>query len=467
MAEIYRNYKECTTILCPINISNVLEIKLFYTFIQYLKNQHIMTQKQILQFIFFLVVFTSFSNVLTAQSLKQVKPEEVGFSTERLTYLTKTFQQYSKDKELAGSVILVARHGKVAYFEADGYQDVTQNIPMQKNSMFRIASQTKAIVSVGIMMLQEEGKLLISDPVGKYIPEFKETTVAVAKEDGSYDVVAAKRPITIHDLLTHTSGVGYGGGVAAKEWEKAGIQGWYFADRKEAIKETVKKMASLPFEAQPGEKFVYGYNTDILGAIIEIVSGSNLDNFLHTKILNPLQMNDTYFYVPADKSKRVATVYSATEDGIEKAPVEGTMVSQGNYVSGPKTSFSGGAGLVSTANDYARFLQMMLNKGTLDGQRILSRKSVELMTTNNLTEAEFTTTGAVGFGLGFTVLEDLGKRGTLGSVGEYGWGGAYHSTYWVDPAEDLLVVYFTQLIPANGLDDHDKLRALIYQAIED
>ncbi|MEL4308329.1 serine hydrolase domain-containing protein [Joostella sp. CR20] len=426
-----------------------------------------MTYKRSISNIVLLLVFFIFQNSLTAQNLAKVNPESVGFSSERLEFLTNTFKQYVTDEKLSGSVTLVARHGKIAYFNAEGFQDIENKIPMQENTIFRIASQTKAIVSVGIMMLQEEGKLLISDPVGKYIPEFQNTTVAVANENGGYEVVPAKRPITIHDLLTHTSGVGYGGGVAEKEWNKAGIQGWYFADRNEPILETVKQIASLPFEAQPGEQFVYGYNTDILGAIIEVVSKTSLDNFLHTKILNPLQMNDTHFYVPSAKSNRVATVYSSAENGIERAPTEGTMVSQGNYVKGPKVSFSGGAGLISTANDYVRFLQMMLNKGTLNGVRILSRKSVELMTTNNLNEAEFSWGKGTGFGLGFTVLEDLGKRGTLGSVGEYGWGGAYHSTYWVDPAEDLIVVYFTQLIPANNIDDHEKLRALIYQAIED
>ena len=267
------------------------------------------------------------------------------------------------------------------------------------------------------------------------------------------------------DLLTHTSGIGYGYGIGADLWQEAGIQGWYFADRTEPIQETVKKMAALPFEAQPGEQFVYGYNTDILGALIEVVSGKSLDTFLKEKILVPLEMDDTHFYLPENKKERLATVYSATSNGIERAPNPGGMVGQGAYVDGPQVSFSGGAGLLSTAMDYAKFLQMLLNNGEFNGKQIVSPKTVQLMTVDHLGQVAFPWTQGVGFGLGFQIVEDLGLRGTLGSIGEYGWGGAYHSTYWVDPKEELVVIFLTQLIPANGLDVHEKLRALVYQAI--
>src|SRR5690606_29305193 len=322
-------------------------------------------------------------------------------------------------------------------------------------------------VSVGIMILQERGLLTITDEVGKYIPEFKKTTVAIPDEDGGYTVKDANRPITIRDLLTHTSGVGYGNGVAADKWEDAGIQGWYFADRKEPILETVKRMASLPFDAQPGEKFVYGYSTDILGALIEVVSGQSLSDFLSKNLFEPLQMNDTHFYLPKNKKDRLSVVYSATDTGIEKAPNPGKMVGQGAYVKGPRVSYSGGAGLLSTAYDYGRFLQMMLNQGTLDGARILSRKSVELMTVDHIANIKFPWTNGTGFGLGFSIVKDLGARGTMGSVGEFGWGGAYHSTYWVDPVENIVVVYLTQVIPTKIMEDHQKLPVLIYQAIID
>jgi CubicO group peptidase (beta-lactamase class C family) len=400
-----------------------------------------------------------------AQSLSVAPPEELGFSTTRLERLTHAMQSYVEDGLMAGAVVLVARHGQIAYVKAFGKQDLASGTPMTEDTIFRIASQTKAIVSAGILILQEEGRLLISDPVGKYIPEFEKTTVAAPKEGGGYDVVPAKRPITIRDLLTHTAGIGYGNGPAADQWKAAGIQGWYFADRDEPVGATIARMGTLPMDAQPGEKYVYGYNTDILGVVIEKASGQTLDTFLQDRIFGPLGMNDTHFYLPMEKKNRLATVYSSKEDGsgIERAPEPGHMVGQGMYVTGPRKSFSGGAGLLSTARDYARFLQMTLNGGVLDGQRVLSEKSIDLMTANHLREITFNP--GEGFGLGFSVLEDLGDRGEMGSVGEYGWGGAYHSTYWVDPAEDLVVVYFTQLIPARNIDDHDRMRVAIYQAL--
>lgn len=404
---------------------------------------------------------------IQAQTLSKVVPESVGLSSERLTRLSNKMQHYVDQKQLAGSVVLVARKGQIAYFETFGERDIESGAPMDEQTIFRIASQTKAIVSTGILMLQEEGHLLTYEPVGKYIPAFNETTVAVAKDGGGYDIVKANRPITIRDLLTHTAGIGYGYGPAKDIWAKAEIQGWYFAHQDEPILATVERMAKLPFDAQPGERFVYGYNTDILGALIEVISGMPLDEFLQKKILDPLGMKDTHFYLPKEKSDRLATVYSSTENGIKKADSVNPMQNQGAYVEGPRKSFSGGAGLLSTAEDYAKFLQMMLNQGTYNGQRIISRKTVELMTTNHLPKGVTFWDQGSGFGLGFSVLEDLGMRGALGTEGEFSWGGAYHSSYWVDPAEELVVVYFTQLIPARGIDDQFKLRALIYQAIVD
>lgn len=413
-----------------------------------------------------LVALTLGQQAASAQTLQRARPEAVGLSSERLKRLGEALDGYVKDGRLPGGVVLVARRGKVAYVEAFGQRDREAKAPMREDSIFRIASQTKALVSVGVMMLQEEGRLLISDPVGKYLPEFRETTVAVPKQGGGYEVVKAKRPITIRDLLTHTSGVGYGGGVARDRWEAAKITGWYFADRDEPVGATVSRMAALPFEAQPGEKFVYGYSTDILGALVERVSGQTLEEFLRARIIEPLGMKDTHFYLPESKADRFAVVYSSKESGgLERAPEPGGMVGQGAYLKGPRKSFSGGAGLLSTANDYARFLSMLLNGGELDGKRLLSRKSVELMTVDHINGVPYRE--GQGFGLGFSLVKDLGGRGQPGSVGEYGWGGAYHSVYWVDPKEQLVVVYFTQVIPARGLDDHDKLRALVYQAIVD
>ena len=410
-------------------------------------------------------------SILLAQPLRQVRPEAVGMSSDRLDRLTQQMESYVLENQLSGGVTLVLRHGKIAYFDAFGYRDTESKDNMEIDDIFRIASQTKAMISVGIMILQEKGQLLISDPVGKYIPKYNSTTVAVKTEDG-YKVVPANRQITIRDLLTHTAGVGWGFGPGGDQWKKADIIGWYFAHRKTSIQSTVNQISSLPMDAQPGERFVYGLSTDILGALIEVVSGQPLDKFLQKEIFNPLEMTDTHFYLPVNKHHRLSTVYSSTENGIALSPNPGKrigagMIGQGHYINGPRKSFSGGAGLLSTAEDYATFLQMMLNGGTFNKQRILSRKSVELMTVDHLGSIEFPWTNGVGFGLGFSIVKDLGKRGTLGSEGEFGWGGAYHSTYWVDPKEDLVVVYFTQLIPANNIDDQQKLRSLIYQAIID
>jgi CubicO group peptidase (beta-lactamase class C family) len=415
----------------------------------------------------FVLLFAITHLVINGQQLGSKEPEDLGMSSERLNYLTEAFHQYVDQGQLPGTVTLITRRGQVVYHEAIGMQDIENSIPMRKDAMFRIASQTKAIVSTAVMILQERGQLLISDPISKYIPEFKNSTVAVKNDDDSYDVVPANREITIRDLLTHTAGIGYGWGVAADQWKEADLQGWYFAHRDEPVLETIKRIAVLPHDAQPGSQFVYGYNTDILGALVHVVSGQSLADFLNENILSPLGMNDTYFYVPENKASRLATVYNMAEQQLVRAPEEGTMESQGAYVKGPRKNYSGGAGLVSTAMDYAKFLQMMLNGGKYNDQRILSRKSVELMTMDHLGGIEYSWQKGVGFGLGFSISKDVAIRGELGSLGEFGWGGAYHSTYWVDPKEELVVVYFTQVIPIQNVDDHQKLRALVYQAIID
>lgn len=402
-----------------------------------------------------------------SQDLQTAAPDAVGMSSERLEFLDTNLKHYVDDGQLPGVVVLLARNNRIFYHKAFGYRDKESDSKLSKDALFRIASQTKAIISVAAMILQEEGKLNIKHAVSKYIPAFKETTVAVPSEEEGYSIEKAKRQITIRDLLTHTSGIGYGYGVAEDAWKKAEIQGWYFADRDEPILETVKRMAALPMDAHPGEKWVYGYSTDILGAVVELAASQPLNEFLKERIFTPLGMKDTHFYLPEEKKKRLATVYSYKDNRLERAPDPGHMVGQGHYAIGPKKSFSGGAGLLSSAHDYAKFLQMMLNKGTLNGKRILSRKSVELMTVDHLGAIEYPWTNGMGFGLGFSTVENLGTRGSLGSEGEFGWGGAYHSSYWVDPKEELVVVYFTQVIPANGLDDHEKIRNLIYQAIED
>jgi len=410
---------------------------------------------------------------LAAQGLARVTPEEVGMSSERLDRLSLVLENYVDEGRLAGAVTIVVRRGKMAYREGIGHLDVEAQAPMPSDGIFRIASQTKALASVGVMLLQEEGKLLITDPVGNYLPMFAETTVAELSDDGSYNVVPARRPITIRDLLTHTAGISYGMGLlgdrgpAADAWEEAEITGWYLANRDEPVADTMARLAELPMDAHPGESWIYGYNTDILGAMIEEISGQTLGEFLKERLFDPLGMTDTHFFLPESKVGRLATVYSSVGDGssVERAPDPGHMVGQGHYVSGPRTAFSAGAGALSTATDYATFLQMMLNGGELSGTRILSRKTVESMLSDHLGGIGFGV--GQGFGLGFSLTHDPAATGLPGSVGEFGWGGAYHSTYWADPEEELVVVYLTQLIPAINIDDHQKVRTMIYQAIID
>jgi CubicO group peptidase (beta-lactamase class C family) len=411
------------------------------------------------------LVAVALAATASAQSLQPGSPEAVGLSAERLERLSAALQAYVDEGKLAGSVTLVARRGRIAYLEAFGSRDAEAKAPMQTDAIFRIASQSKGIVSVAAMTFVEEGKLLLTDPVGKYLPEFLQTKVAVARDGGGYDVVNAARAITVRDLLTHTSGFGYGNGVGGDLWSAAGQTGYYFADKNETIRDSVRRIATLPAHAQPGTQWIYGYNTDILGALVEVVAGKPLDQVLRERVLAPLGMRDTEFYLSQGKANRLTAVYSQNAGKLARAPTPGDAVGQGHYVDGPRKNFSGGAGLLSTATDYARFLQMLLNGGTLDGQRVLSRKTVELMTTSHLGDIAYN--AGQGFGLGFYVVEDLGARGWPGSAGEFGWGGAYHTTYWVDPQEELVVVHLTQLVPAGDVDDQAKVRALVYQAIVD
>jgi CubicO group peptidase (beta-lactamase class C family) len=346
--------------------------------------------------------------------------------------------------------------------------DVEKNLPMRKDVILRMASMSKAVTSVAAAILFEEGRILLTDPVSKYLPAFKQTTVTVPPPPGTpgtgrYGVVPAKRAITIRDLLTHTAGISYGqGSLAESEYKAAGVIGWYLADKKEPIVPLMERLAALPFDAQPGERYVYGFNTDILGAVVEKGSGMPLDQFFKTRIFDPLKMADSSFFLPPEKRDRLATVYSAAPNGgLVRAPDGGT--GQGDYVDGPRACFGGGAGLLSSPMDYARFLQMLVNGGELDGVRILSPKTVELMTANHV--GTLYNDGNMGFGLGFEVIEHLGRTGRFGSVGTYGWGSAYFQRYFVDPQEKLVAVFYAQLIPAGGLDIQEKWRDLVYAAI--
>lgn len=407
-----------------------------------------------------IAVVLAMASWVYAQGLPAAAPESVGMSSERLARLTRVMHEYTRTRQIAGTVTLVARSGRIVYHEAAGLRDIEQNSPMQKDTIFRIASQTKALSSVGIMMLVEEGQLLLTDPVSKFIPAFEKTTVQTSELGAP---VPAQRRITIRDLLTHTSGVSYGGELRlAEAYKAAGFTSWYFADRAEPIGHWMEKLAALPFASQPGERYVYGYSTDILGHVVEKVSGVSLETFLTTRLLEPLGMRDSHFFLPSGKVSRLATVYArSAKGGLTRAP-EGHP-GQGRYVAGPRAAFSGGAGLLSTASDYARFLQMMLNEGELDGVRLLSPKTVQLMTVNHI--GDLYPVPGRGFGLGFETVEDLGRSGRYGSEGEFSWGGAYFSRYWVDPQEKLIAVFLSQLLPSGGSDLQEKMKVLVNQAI--
>jgi CubicO group peptidase (beta-lactamase class C family) len=391
-------------------------------------------------------------------------------SAERLARIDHLFQQYVDESRIGGAVVLVLQDGKPVYDRAFGWSDKEAGRKMTTDTIFRIASQTKALTSVAILSLMEEGKIGLNDPAGRYIPTFTKTTVAVANDQGAASVVPARRPITIRDLLTHTAGISYGTNPSVtSEYEAKGLGpaagfGWYTADKNEPICDTMTRLATLPFVAQPGDAWVYGYNTDVLGCIAERVSGQSLDELIRTRITAPLGMKDTQFFLPAAQRDRLAAVYSSsanTNGGtIARAP-DGPR-GQGNYVDGPRRSFAGGAGLLSTARDYARFLEMIRNGGALDGVRVLAPRTVELMTTNQVGTLHSMT--GLGYGLGFETTDRFGANG-LDSAGAFGWGGAYGSVYRVDPQSRLVLVLMIQMLP-NASDIGTRFPTLVYQALQ-
>jgi CubicO group peptidase (beta-lactamase class C family) len=388
-------------------------------------------------------------------------------SQDRFKRLDALLQDHVDRNRIAGIVALVLKDGKPIYERALGWSDKEANRPMKVDTIFRIASQTKALTSAAILALMEEGRLTPGMPASQFIPAYAKTTVAVRRE-GGVETVPARRAITIADLLTHTAGISYGtDSLVAAQYEAKGLGpaagfGWYTADKDEEVCDSMERLATLPFVAHPGESYVYGYNTDILGCVVERASGMKLDKFIADRITTPLGMKDTQFFLPAAQRDRLATVYSSGPDGaIIRAP-EGAR-GQGHYVDGPRKNFSGGAGLVSTARDYARFLEMTRNGGALNGVRILSPRSVALMTTNQ--SGSLHTATGLGFGFGFETVDRYGALG-VSSVGAYRWGGAYGSNYLVDPDAGLVVVYMIQQIP-NRTDLGQLVPLLVYQALND
>ena len=387
-------------------------------------------------------------------------------STERLARIDKVLQQYVDENRVAGVVGLVLQDGKPVYERAVGWADKEAGTKMAPDTIFRIASQTKALTSVAILALMEEGKIGLTDPVSRYIPSFANSKVAVGN-GARVDTVPARRPITVRDLLTHTAGISYGTEpIIAAQYEAKGLgpaagYGWFTADKDEPICASMERLGTLPFVAQPGEAWVYGYNTDILGCLVEKTSGMPLDEFIRTRITAPLGMKDTQFFLPPAQRARLAAVYSSGSDGFVKRAPDGPR-GQGAYVDGPRKSFAGGAGLLSTARDYARFLEMIRRGGAIDGVRILSPRTVALMTSNQVGTLHSQT--GLGFGLGFETTDRYGANG-MDSVGSYGWAGAYSSTYRVDPDARLVIVFMVQILP-NTTDLGRKFPTLVYQALE-
>jgi CubicO group peptidase (beta-lactamase class C family) len=404
-----------------------------------------------------------------AQEVPVVKPETVGLSSERLERIAGAVQRGIDDKRIAGAVTLVARRGHVAWFKAQGMADREAGKPMRPDTMFRICSMTKPITTLAVMMLYEEGHFLLDDPVSKYLPEFKNPKVLVKPASGAPYTIPATREITIRDLLRHTSGITY-------QWNED--LGPMYKDAKVAsgllpydgtIADSTKHLAGLPLLFNPGEKFEYSLGVDVLGRLVEVVSGKPLDEFFRTRIFEPLGMKDTYFYPPDGKLDRLATAYTYYDDkGLNRFPdtpiTEGAFTYSADYPTrSPRNLFSGGAGLVSTAADYARFCQMMLDGGKVGNTRLLSRKSVELMTQDQLGKIG----SDQGFGLGFGVNGVKAPLSELGSPGEYYWGGFFYTQFSIDPKEQMIVIFMGQLHPDGDLTLDRQVNELAYQAIVD
>jgi CubicO group peptidase (beta-lactamase class C family) len=414
-----------------------------------------------------LFCFALLSSLATAQEL--AKPESAGFSSDRLNRIATTVQRNIDDKRIAGAVTLVSRRGKLVWFKAQGMQDREAGKPMRPDTMFRICSMTKPITSVAVMMLYEEGKFMLEDPISKYLPEFKNPKVLAKTASGQTYTVPATREITIRDLLRHTSGLTYHWNADLGPMYKEANVAHGLLPYDGTIEDSVKRLAALPLLFNPGDRWEYSLSVDVLGRLVEVASGKPLDEFFRTRIFEPLGMKDTYFFPPENKLDRLVTAYTYYPDkGLNRFPdgpiTEGSTVYSADYpYRGPKKLFSGGAGLVSTAGDYLRFCQMMLDGGRVGNAQLLSRKSIELMTHDQL--------GKIGpdqgFGLGFGIDGVKAPLAELGTPGEFNWGGFFYTAFSVDPKEQMIVIFMGQLHPTGDLALDRQVHALAYQAIVD
>ena len=403
----------------------------------------------------------------SAADLPTATPEEVGLSSGRLARITETLREDVEAGRIPGAVVIVARKGRIAYAEAVGFRDKAAGSRMTMDSIFRIASMTKPMVSVATMMLYEDGRLFVSDPISKYIPALGKMQVGVERIDpmtgkSVLALVPADREMTIQDLLRHTSGLTYGN-RGTTLIHQAYPTSSSTASREITSEEFIARLGKAPLLFQPGTKWEYSFSSDVLGRVVEVVSGKSLGVFLAERIFQPLAMSDTAFWVPAAKRERLAQPLATDPD-------TGKPVSVPDVTVAPKFECGGGCA-VATASDYVRFAQMMLNRGSLDGTRLLGRKTVEYMTSDHLG----TITGAgdylpgpgYGFGLGFAVRRETGLANLTGTSGDYNWGGAYGTAFWVDPKEQLVVVSMTQAPGAIRVHYRQLLKSFVLQAISD
>ncbi len=400
--------------------------------------------------------------------MDRVKPEEVGLSSPRLSRIQPFMQNYVEQKRLPGLVTMVARHGKVAYFECFGMMDNEASKPMQFDTLFRIASMTKPITSVAALMLYEEGCFQLNDPVSDYIPEFKDAKVFVKPNESGMELAEPERDMTIRDLFTHTSGLSDGSDENSPSdalYRESNIVGRHDL----TLRELVQKLSKLPLTYHPGQAWRYSFSHDVLAYLVEVISGESFDTFLEQRIFEPLGMLDTGFKVSEEKIGRLAAVYRAAQnDGLER--LNGPAY-------GSQRPPAGGGGLFSTVSDYVKFAQLMLNSGMLDGIRLLSRKTVELMTAIHIPNEMFPPANGsrtqeyfirgYDYGLGVRVLKNPAQAEILGSVGSFGWAGTYNTYFWVDPQEELIGLILTQFSPFFQYPIDRQFMVLSYQAIVD
>jgi CubicO group peptidase (beta-lactamase class C family) len=424
-----------------------------------------MTARLHISLFILLSAITVFGQVKPQAFATNMQAEYVGISAERLKRLDAHLNQWIEKGLAPNAVTFIARRGVVIHHKAFGFSHLEKKTPLKRDDIFRIASQSKAITSVALMTLYEEGRFLLDDPIHQYIPAFKNTRVLERydKETGQYITRPPKSPITIRHLLTHTAGIPY---EHPLDRLPAFQVPFFCSDQKDILADVVDKIAARPLTADPGEKYIYGLNSDVIGRLVEILSGEPLDVALRKRVLDPLSMTDTYFYLPDNKAARLVELYSK-ETRQSTLTVHKNDVYRQFAVRGAKSYFSGGAGLVSTIEDYAKFCQMMLNGGMFNNKRILTRKTIELMTRNHIGDLEVWDRGDK-FGLGFQIFTPQSKYAGLASPNAYTWGGMYCSEYTIDPKEDLILLIFTNAHPYEPYGDFVKIfRNLVYQALED